>query len=403
MAKDPNFTGQPLFTQLISFLDRRRVCRLSRKFDSDRYYKRFTTYHHLITMLYAVFHKCTSLREVTTGLHACSYRLHHLGMDYCPRRSTLSDANRDRSSEVFEAIYNDMYQYCRRFLPDSRSKTKWYSKLFIADSTTISLFNEVLKNAGRTSVDGKRKGGIKVHTLIKADEDVPCLVRMTAAAKHDVPFIQGLSLAKGSIIVFDKGYVNYAQYHLWTQKNVFWVTRLRQKSQYEIVNQRTVSGKEAGLGVKNDMDIILGHQEHNQITRTPARLIVFQDPKTNKDFQFITNHNKLSASTISSIYKHRWQIELLFKRLKQNYPLTYFLGENENAIRIQIWCALIADLILKLVQAKLKRNWSFGNLSSMVRVHLMTYIHLFKFLENPDHSLINLQLIQNRGPTLFQK
>ena len=401
MAKDRSYSGQPLFTQLLSFLDRNQVNRLSRRFQTDRYYKRFSTYHHLVTMLYAIFHKCTSLREVTTGMQACANRLQHLGMDYCPRRSTLSDANRMRSADVFEAVYRDLYQRSRRFLPDSRSKSKWYSRLFIVDSTTISLFNEVLKNAGRTPVHGKRKGGIKVHTLIKAEEDVPCLVRMTAAAKHDVPFIQKLRLPEGSIIVFDKGYVDYAQYHLWTQQKVSWVTRLRQQAQYEVIEQRAVSDKDIKLGVVQDTYIVLGHQEHNQVTRTPARLVLFRDPANNKLFLFITNNRRLAPSTIASIYKHRWQIELLFKRLKQNYPLTYFLGDNENAIRIQIWCALIADLILKLVQVKLKRSWSFGNLSSMVRVHLMTYIHLFKFLNNPDHILINQQTIQARGPTLF--
>lgn len=271
----------------------------------------------------------------------------------------------------------------------------------MVDSTTVSLFKEILKNAGRTPVSGKRKGGIKVHTLMKAEEDVPCLVKMTAAAAHDTPFIQGLSLPKDSIVVFDKGYVDYGQYDRWTQQKVWWVTRLRKGAQYEVKQIRHVSEPEQLKGVLFDADIILGHKSHDKVTRTPARLIHYHDKESKKDFHFITNHVRFNASAIALIYKNRWQIELLYKRIKQNYPLQYFLGDNENAIRIQIWCALIADLLLKLVQSILKRSWSFGNLASMVRIHLMSYLHLVKFLENPDRVLINTRVTYNKGPTLF--
>lgn len=401
MAKDPHFTGQPIFNQLLRLLDRQSIVQLARKHGSDYYYKRFKTYDHLVTMLYATFHKCSSIREVTTGMQACASRLHHLGVNYCPRRSTLSDANRHRSSEVFEAIYQLLYNSWHKSLPDSRSKTAWFHRLFIIDSTTVSLFKEILKNAGRYGMNGKRKGGVKVHTLMKADEDVPCLVRMTAAAKHDLPFIQGLRLPPGSIVTFDKAYNNYAQYDLWTKQKVFWVTRMRQSAKYEVIKQRSVSASEHAKGVQYDGKILLGHQTHDQVTRTSARLIIYHDPKTGKQFEFITNHHHFLASTIASIYQHRWQIEVLFKRIKQNYPLHYFLGDNENAIRIQIWCALIADLIINYVRSKVKKEWSFGNLSSMIRIHLMTYIHLLKFLENPDRALRRQLDSMTRGPTLF--
>ena len=401
MAKDAYFTGQPIFSQILSFLDRGKIARYATQHQSDRYYKRFLTYHHLVSMLYATFHKCTSLREVTTGMQACANRLQQLGMNYCPRRSTLSDANRDRPSEVFESIYLDLYKGLSKYLPDSRSRYKWYKRLYIVDSTTVSLFKEILKNAGRPTVDGKRKGGIKVHMLMKADHDVPCLIKMTAAAAHDVPFIKGLALPQGSIVTFDKGYIDYHQYDLWTQQKVWWVTRLRQGAQYEILESLEVSNKEYKEGVREDVKIMLGHQSHDQVTRTPARLVVYHDSESGKRFNFVTNHTKFSPSVIALIYKHRWQIETLFKRIKQNYPLTYFLGDNENAIRIQIWCALIADLLLKFVQSRLKRNWSFGNLASMIRIHLMSYITLFKFLEQPDRILINTVVNYNKGPTLF--
>lgn len=401
MAKDALFTGQPIFAQLLSFLDKNKIARLSSQHHADRYYKRFRTYDHLVTMLYATFHNCTSLREVTTGMQACVNRLEHLGLQYCPRRSTLSDANRDRPAEVFEAIFMDLYKNLQTFLPDSRSKNKWFKRLYLVDSTTVSLFKEILKNAGRTAANGKRKGGIKVHTCIKAEEDVPCLVKMTAAAANDVPFIKKLKFPRGSIIALDKGYTDYTQFDLWTQEKVWWVTRMKKGAQYDIVETLPVSPQEQEKGILFDAKIILGHTVHNKVTRTPARLIHFYDKEKDDVYYFITNHTKFNPSIVALIYKHRWQIELLFKRIKQNYPLQYFLGDNENAVRIQIWCALIADLLLKFVQSLLKRSWSFTNLASMVRIHLMTYIHLLKFLEHPDKALINDAVTHNKGPTLF--
>ena len=137
MSKDPNFSGQPIFSQLLSLIDRQNIFKLAKEHFSDHYYKKFTTYNHLVTMLYCIYHNCTSIREVTTGMQACFLKLNHLGMDYCPRRSTLSDANKQRDSKVFEAIYYSMYKAIRYFLPDSLCNHEWYSKLYIADSTTI--------------------------------------------------------------------------------------------------------------------------------------------------------------------------------------------------------------------------------------------------------------------------
>jgi len=401
MRKNATFSGQPIFSQLLNLIDKSMVSRQAREFGTDRYYKRFDTYSHLVTMLYTIYHKCTSLRESVTGMQVCQQKLNHLGLGYCPRRSTFSDANGRRSHKVFESIYKCLYQLYHNDLSDSRSKRKWYKRLYIVDSTTISLFKEILKNAGRSPVNGKRKGGIKVHALIKADEDIPSLVHMNAAASHDLPFIKGMKLTKGSIVVFDKGYNDYSQYDLWTKEKVDWVTRLRKGAVYEVIENRLVSEKHKSEGVLKDENVILGHQTNNKVTRTKARLIEYYDKKNDRYFTFITNNLKFVPTSIALIYKMRWQIEMVFKRLKQNYPLQYFLGDSENAIKIQIWCALIADLILKVVKGNVKKSWSFSHLSSMIRIHLMTYVKLFDFLENPDTMLINYVQIDNKGPTLF--
>jgi len=401
MDKNTLFTGQPIFSQLLKLIPRSYIDKHVKELEADRYYKCFKSYDHLVTMLFAIFHKCTSIRELTTGMLACQNKLSHLGLKHSPRKSTISEANQNRSSEFFERLYNSLYKLYGKSLPDSRSKNNLTSRLYIADSTTISLFQEILKNAGRTPVNGKRKGGVKAHVLINAEEDVPCLVRITAASACDVPFLKELNLPEGSIVTFDKGYIDYNQYDLFTKRKISWVTRMRKGAIYELVIERNINATQISQGVISDQEIIIGNTTNINVTRTRARLIIFYDNVKNRFFEFITNNFRLSALTIAMIYKRRWQIELLFKRIKQNYPLKYFLGDNENAIRIQIWCALIADLLIKTVKRQIKKKWSFANLASMIRLHLMTYTNLFLFLENPEKCLLNQYQIQNKEPTLF--
>lgn len=401
MAKDPNFIGQPIFSQLLSLIKKQNVVEVARQYNADRYTKKFDTHGHLVTMLYGIFHRCTSIREVTTGMQACYTKLNHIGMNYCPRRSTLSDANRSRNHRVFEGIYKALLKRYSPVLSDSRKGKELLSKLYIVDSTTISLFKEILKNAGRTPANGKRKGGMKVHALIRADQDVPCLVAMTAAAKHDVTFIKKMKLPEGSIVTFDKGYRSYTQYKLWSDEHVTWVTRLTAKSKYDVEDDMPLSDEQRRAGLISDELVTLGHKEHKQVVRVPARLITYYDAEKDKLFSFITNNITLEAETVCLIYKKRWQIELLFKRLKQNYPLQNFLGDNVNALKIQVWCALIADLLIKVVKSRLTKNWSNANLISMIRLHLMSYFNLIKFLNNPDGTLINYKPPEEFVPDLF--
>jgi hypothetical protein len=384
MSKSIFFTGQPIFSQVLSFLPKGTVDQISQRNQADRYCKHFTTYGHLVSMLYAVFNNCTSIRELTSGLLAWEHRIAHLGVDYFPRRSTFSDANNRRSEDVFGQIYQFLYSRYRHSLPDSRKGKS--SKLYIADSTTISLFQEVMRNAGRPAANGKRKGGVKVHTLMRSDEDVPCLIRFSAAAAHDSPFLNQLKLPQGSVLVFDRGYNDYAQFQKFSDQGVTWVTRKRRGTVYRIVENLPINQSQANKGVQRDKLVILGHRQYDH-PLAKARLIHFTDPQSGEKFQFLTNNIKLAPSTIAALYQKRWQIEILFKRLKQNYPLRYFLGDSENAIKIQIWCALIADLLIKLIKSLAGRKWSFSNLASIIRIHLMTYIDLFNFLKNPEKAL----------------
>jgi hypothetical protein len=392
MYKSKFFTGQPIFSQVLSYLPRPNILAIAAEMKSDHYYKNFRTYEHLVTLLYGIFNRCNGLREVVTGLQAWEKRIHHLGISYQPRKSTLADANRDRSSEVFEKIYYDLYARYNSFLPDSRNK-KAGRKLYIVDSTTISLFQEILKNAGRSPINGKRKGGVKVHTLIDSDHDVPCLIRMSAAASADVAFLKKINLQKGSVIVMDRGYAHgYQHLNRFDEEGIIWVSRLRGGSVYQVIQKNQITEYQKQKGVLQDQNILMGHDHHTKNKKVTARLIKFKDPESGQIFHFISNGRKLTATQIATYYKRRWQIETLFKRIKQNYPLQRFLGDTENAIKSQIWCALIADIILKVIKKCAPRSWSFSNLASTIRLHLMTYIDLIAFLKNPEKALLKREL-----------
>lgn len=339
----------------------------------------------MVVMLFVVFEGYHSIREAILGLLANSHKLSHLGLSYLVRRSTFSEANLRRSSEVFGEIYMSVYRQHAPDLADSRLSDADMRRLYVMDSSTISLFKDILKGVGRNPKEGRKKGGIKAHTIIKASENVPCLVRYSEAAKHDHTFLKEvLNLAPGSIITFDKGYVDYAQYQAFTNKSIWYVTRLKDNAVYEARKEYDIPD-DADSGVLKDEEIVLSYGDKKK-EKHIARRIAYWDSENGRLFEFITNNFDLSAEKIALIYKKRWQIELLFKQLKQNFPLKYFLGDNENAIEIQIWSAMLANLLITLVKCKVKHKWAFSNLVSVVRQQLMNYINIYRFLEDPEGS-----------------
>jgi transposase len=276
----------------------------------------------------------------------------------------------------------DIYRRQCSGLADSQLSKLDIKRLYAMDSTTITLFKEILKGCGRNPKEGKKKGGIKAHTIIDLNDNMPCFVRYTEAVRHDHVLLSEVHLPKGSFIVFDRGYVDYAQWERFTQDRINYITRLKDNAAYESGQEYDIPD-DADSAVLKDEEITLSYGEKGE-KKHRCRRIAYWDNENKRLLVFVTNNFEISAEHIALIYKKRWQIELLFKRLKQNFPLKYFLGDNQNAIEIQIWMVMLANLLISLIKSKVKRSWAFSNLVSVIRQQLMNYINIYSFLEYPE-------------------
>lgn len=402
MLQSNSFSGQPVFSQIVGLISKPSFEKLAQEYKADRYVKRCGSWEHFICMLYCVMNNCTSLREVTQGIAAYGDKLNHLGLTYTPPRSTFSEANSRRPEEFFAAVYQKLYRQYKEVLSDSCPEKELLRRLFIIDSTTISLFKAILKCVGRKPSNGRSKGGIKAHTMINAYEEVPQLVRFSDAATHDHTFLQHLNLQPHQIAVFDKAYVDYRQYAKWTADDVRFVTRLKDNAKYEHHEEYDIADGTPDGYIKDEQIAITYKDDNSQAQTLVLRRIVFYDAEKDKVFEFLTNIMDMETEQIGLIYKQRWQIELLFKQLKQNFPLKYFLGDNENAIKIQIWCTLIANLLFTIVRKGLKKNIAFSNLVSFVRQHLFSYNKLSQLIERTELEWRQKKTSKTANiPTLF--
>jgi hypothetical protein len=388
MGKSSHFSGQPLYSQLIKLLTRSKILQLSREKGGEHYVKRFDGWTHLVVMLYAVIMRFDSLREITASLQAEARKLHHLGISMMTSRSTLADANKRRPQEVFEAIYRDLYAtYRGRLSSDSRSgkDPKWMKHLQIIDSTTITLFsNLIFKGVGRHPKTGKKKGGIKVHTVIHANEGVPSDVRFTSAATNDSFMLKPASLGKEDIIAMDRAYIDYGKFEEMTERGVTYVTKMKKNLKYNLLEDTMYQAPEGLMEVRIQQVAFTKHLKDAADLIHHARIITYADERKRRLVSLLTNDMEIDPADIIAIYRKRWEIELLFKQIKQNFPLKYFYGESANAIKIQIWVTLIANLLLMIMKKGLARPWSFSGLATMVRITLMYYVDFYSLFNHPE-------------------
>ena len=399
MGKDIEikFVGQPIFKQVINLLEAVSIKSLVNKHNADHYYKAFKAKTQLITVLFGILSRCDSMTEICEGLRAMGGKLNHLGLKKAPAKSTACDGMRNRDNKFFEDVYFSLVRHYQSFLSDSRTYGLTFKEILLIDSTTIRLFSDILKGVGRNPKnDGKKKGGLKVHMLIDAVQSVGRFIKITEAKVHDKNFLKELELISHSMVVFDKAYNYYHQFAIWTSNSVYFVTRLKKNAVYTVVKVLQEHSKVKGKAMVLKEEIIEleyfpedknGKRQTKVKAKLQLKKVCYQDEK-NRYYEFLSNSQESTAEEIAFLYKKRWGIEILFKKMKQNFQLHYFYGENENAIRTQVWCTLIAQLLMTVIQKMAQTKKAFSVVASLVRIHLISLLDVFELLRSTKRAYI---------------
>lgn len=367
-----------LFNQLLHHFPRTEFGALVKSTKAERHARGFTCWTQFVAMLFCHLAQADSLRIICNGLSCCLGKLKHLGITEAPNKSSLAYANRHRPAALFQQLFWKAVERFRSqsMLGPSQKPFRFKNKLLLLDSTTISLCLSLFPWAQFKKV----KGGVKAHVLLDHDDYMPRFVHFTGAFHSDVQVAHLLPVQRGSIIVMDRAYIDYELWAKWTTQGMFFVTRLRHDLNIEVTDERSVP---IHRNILRDDLISLSSRQGQQDCPFPLRRIEVWNPDQQETIVLLTNHLSFGASTIADIYRQRWQIEVFFKTLKQNLKIKTFVGTSENALLIQIWTALIALLLLRWLHFLSKRNWSFSNLASLLRMNLFTYRDLKDWLSDP--------------------
>jgi len=365
-----------LFSQLLSLIDRGRFQMLVRKHGAERYSKGFSCWDQFVAMLFCQLGQAKSLREICGGLASTLGKLRHLGMEEAPRRSTLSYANQHRPWQLYRDLFNQTLGICKDAASKTKRKFRFNNKLLHLDSTTISLCLSIFPWADFRST----KGGVKLHLLLDHDGYLPTFALIGKARRHDSKIAPEVPLSKGSIVAMDRAYCDFGLFGDWTARGIYFVTRMKRSNPYHVY-ESFPPPKNSNV-LSDEVIRLAGRGAEKKCPYFLRRVVVF-DAENDREIVLLTNHLAFGATTISAIYKDRWQIELFFKALKQNLKVKTFVGTSENALHIQIWTALIAMLLVKYLQFRSTFNWSLSNLVAFLRWSLFTYRDLWKWIDAP--------------------
>jgi len=364
------------FAQVLNLVDRAAFARTVRDQRADFAAKGFTCWDQFVAMLFCQLGSADSLREICGGLATALGKVVHLGLNAAPKRSTLAYANEHRPWQVYQGVFFDVLARCQSLAASRRRKFRFKNPLLMLDSTVIDLCLDVFDWARFR----RTKGAIKLHLLLDHQGCLPCWALVTEGRTHDVRVAQQMAFAPGAIVVMDKAYTDYRLFARWSRQKVFFVTRMRANALCQVVAQQTDSVK--GNIRADEFVEFTGPHAQARCSEVFRRITVW-DEVNQREIVLLTNLFHLSARTVASLYKERWRVELFFKALKQNLKVKTFVGTTENAVKTQIWTALVAILLLKFLQLKATWAWSLSNLAALLRMNLLTYRDLWAWLEDP--------------------
>jgi DDE family transposase/uncharacterized protein DUF4372 len=365
-----------IFSQILQLFPRLEFEAAVRQHKAERHARGFSSWGQFIAMLFCQLGHTQSLREICGGLAASEGKLRHLGLPEAPARSTLAYANEHRPWQLYQTVFHQLLSKCQA-VAAGKKKFRFKNQLLSLDATVIDLCAAVFDWAKFR----KTKGAVKLHLLLDHAGYLPVYAVITEGKQHEIRVARRMQLEPGTVLVFDRGYTDYAWFADLTEQGVWFVTRMKEHADYGVVEQRALPARPGR--VRRDEVIFLFKLEQDERTHCFLRRIEFWDEEHQRLLVFLTNHLTLAASTIAAVYKDRWQIELLFKALKQSLRIKTFVGTTANALKTQIWTALIALLVIKYLRMKATFGWSLSNLVALLRQQLFVYRDLWAWLNDP--------------------
>lgn len=363
-----------IFSQMLQLFSRAEFERAVSAHRAERHARGFSCWGQFIAMLFCHLGRAQSLREICGGLAASEGKLRHLGLPDAPKRSTLAYANQHRPWQLYRSVFYQLLARCREVAGPHGFRFK--NKLLSLDATLIELCATVFDWAQYR----RTKGAVKLHLLLDHQGLLPSYAVLTEGRMHESRIARSLRFAPGTIVVFDRGYTDYAWFAALDASGVYFVTRMKDNADYGVVERRPVP--ERGSVPRDEIIFLYKVARADQRDLFLRRIEVW-DETQQRNLVFLTNHRSFAASTIAAIYRQRWQIELFFKALKQNLRIKTFVGTSPNALQVQVWTALIALLLLKYLQLRARFGWSLSNLAALLRQQLFVYRDLWEWIDQP--------------------
>ena len=371
-------TNVTLFSQIIGKLDRLKFTQLVKERETDKHQKGYTSWTHLVAMLFCQFAKSQSVRDISNGLRSATGNLNHLGIERAPSKSSVSYQNKHRNWEIFRDYYYHLLGSLGQQANFKRVKFKIKSKIFLLDSTTIGLCLSIFDWAKYKTA----KGAIKMHTLLDFDGNLPAYINITDGKTADNKGAYEIPLLKGSVIVADRFYNDFYLLNVWDSKKVYFVIRHKENIQYKVIKENELPANRHQHILKDEI-IELKNKVSKERYPKKLRRVAVWDELNKQVIELITNQMTWSANTIGELYKSRWEVEIFFRDIKQLLHIKSFIGTSQNAVMIQIWTALTTILILKALKAMAKYNWHLSNLVAFIRLNLFVKISLQYWIDKP--------------------
>jgi len=371
-------TNITLFSQIISKLDRLKFSKLVKARQTDKHQKGYNSWTHLVSMLFCQFAKSQSVRDISNGLRSATGNLNHLGIEKAPSKSSISYQNKHRDWELFREYYYHLLESLGQQAKFKQVKFKIKSKIFLLDSTTISLCLSLFDWAKYKTA----KGAVKMHTLLDFDGNLPAYINITNGKTADNKGAYDIPLLKGSVIVADRFYNDFSLLNIWDSKGIYFVIRHKDNVQYTVIKENELPDNRHQHILIDEIIELKNTSSKEKYPKRLRRVVAWND-ENKQTIEIITNQMTWTANTISELYKSRWQVEIFFREIKQLLNIKSFIGTSENAVMIQIWTALITILILKALKAMAKFNWHLSNLVAFIRLNLFVKINLQLWLDKP--------------------